>query len=106
MRKGELIGNLILFSPLIIFSIASLSASLVIQSPKVYYYLSLILLLLGLIVLLKAKLPHFKKKRFITFGTKGMTRSNCIIYYIGGIFAGIGTILFLGLFLFALIKGA
>jgi hypothetical protein len=102
MRRGELIGNLILFSPMFLFMIVSISASFVMQAPKEYYYLSLGLLLIGFMLLLKAKMPHFKNKRYITFGTKGMTTTNSLFYYLGAIFSGIGTILALGLLFWVL----
>jgi hypothetical protein len=105
MRRREVIGNLIIFSPLLLFIIASLSASFVWQSPKGYFYLSMVLLMSGFILILKAKIPHFKDGRFITFGTKGMTKSN-IKFYLSGVFlAGIGTIMTLGLLFIVLIKG-
>ena len=102
MRRGELIGNLILFSPLVLFTIVSISASLVVQAPKVYYFLALGFLLFGFLALLKAKLPHLRNKQYVTFGTEGMTLTNCIFYYCGGISAGIGTLLSLGLLFWTL----
>ena len=85
-----------------LFMIVSISASFVVQAPKEYYYLSLGLLLIGFMLLLKAKMPHFKNKRYITFGTKGMTTTNSLFYYLGAIFSGIGTILALGLLFWVL----
>lgn len=103
MRRGELIGNLIVFSPLVLFTIVSITASLVVQSLKIYYYLALGLLLIGFLALFKAKLPHFRNKQYVTFGTKGTTLSNCIIYYLGAISAGIGTLLSFALLFWTLI---
>ncbi|MGD9009674.1 MAG: hypothetical protein PVG41_17240 [Desulfobacteraceae bacterium] len=97
MRRGELIGNLILFSPIILFTIVSIASSLVIQAPIAYYFLSLGLLMIGFVSLLKAKLPNFKNKQYITFGTKGITTTNSFFYYIGATSTGIGTILSFGL---------
>jgi uncharacterized membrane protein len=93
LRRGELIGNLILFSPLILFTIVSISASIVVQAPKVFYFLALGLLLIGFLALFKAKWSHFRNGEYITFGTKGMTLSNSIFYYFGAISAGIGALL-------------
>lgn len=55
MRQGKIISNLILFCPLFLFTVVSLSESLVMQALKEFYYLSLGLLLIGFISLLKAK---------------------------------------------------
>jgi hypothetical protein len=104
VRRGEVIGNLILFSPLVLFTIVSIFAILVIQALKAYYYLALGLLLIGFFALFKAKLPHFRKKEYLTFGTKGMTLSNSIFYYLGAISTGIGAILSNGLLYWALIE--
>lgn len=104
MRKGEVFGNLLLFSPLILFTIVSISSSIVVQAPKVYYFLSLGLLLIGFLLLLKAKLPNIRNKQYITFGTKGMSVSNSLFYYIGATSAGIGAILSFGLLFWILIK--
>ena len=105
MRRKELIGNLILFSPMILFVIASVSSSFVWQAPKGYYFLSIVMLMLGFTLIFKAKLAHFKNKRYITFGTKGMTKSDTKFYLAGIFFAGIGTFLTLGLLFITLIKG-
>ncbi len=103
LRRGELIGNLILFSPLILFTIVSISVSIVVQAPKVFYFFALGLLLIGFLALFKAKWPHFRKGEYITFGTKGMTLSNSIFYYFGAISAGIGALLSFGLLFWTLI---
>lgn len=104
MRGGELIGILILFSPLILFTIVSIFANLVVQAPKAYYYLALGLLLIGFFALFKAKLPHFRKKEYLAFGTKEITLSNSIFYYFGAISAGIGAFLSIGLLHWTLIE--
>jgi hypothetical protein len=104
VRRGELIGNLILFSSLVLFTTVSIFVSLVIQAPKLYYYLALGLLLIGFFALFKAMLPHFRKKEYLTFGTKRMTLSNSIFYYFGAISAGIGAFLSIGLLYWTLIE--
>lgn len=104
MRRGELFANLILFSPLILILIISISTGIVIQAPKGYFFLSIALLLIGFLCLLKSKIPNFKNKKYITFGTNGMTTTNSIFYYFGGIAAGVGAILSFGLLFWVLIK--
>ena len=102
MRRGERIANLVFLWPVLLFTTVSLSASLVAHAPKGYYFLSMGLLLAGFALLLTAKLPHFRSKRHITFGTKGMTAANRFFYYSGGIFTAIGALVTLGLLAFVL----
>ena len=97
MRRGELIGNLILLLPAFLLVVVSTSASLVMQAPRVYYYVSLGLLLSGFLLLLKAKMPHFRNRQYVTFGTKGMSTENKVFYLFGAVLVCFGTFISFGL---------
>jgi len=99
MRRSELIYNIVMatgFPVVLIIIPVFISASLMRSFPWVSYWTILSLLFLGFILFLKAKLSLIKEGKLLTFGAKGMSKSNRALYISGYILMLLSLILSLG----------
>ncbi|MHC4618651.1 MAG: hypothetical protein ACYTEQ_12965 [Planctomycetota bacterium] len=102
MRRGELITNVGFLSglaPAGIVLVCSLATSLFARAPTHYILSVVVLWAVGFSMFLKAKLSVIRQGILCSFGPKGMSRGNRVLYVSGYVVMGIS--LFLSMLLLA-----
>jgi hypothetical protein len=67
--------------------------SMLISVPRVWYWVSLLLILLGFALFAKAKFSMIKKGKLLTFGTMEMAKADRAFYIAGYVLMSLGLLL-------------
>ncbi len=94
MRRDELIANLVLqfglpLVAVVTILVCSILLSLLTAVPAYYIFIMLLFWAVGFLMFLKAKLSIIRQGKLFSFGPKGMSRTNQILYVLGYVVMGV-----------------
>ncbi|MHB9070610.1 MAG: hypothetical protein ACYC54_09610 [Sedimentisphaerales bacterium] len=101
MQREHIFGLLVFTLPVSISIPILMSVAMASSYPRTYFVAILLLLFIGFVFFLKAKLSLIKQGRLLSFGTKGMSKWNRLSYFCGYFFMLLAVILSMGFLIYS-----